>query len=72
MTHIVAVVSDAPPGSLSQHQQIHLCFHRTRAAQGLSAPVGGFSRVGVPGSQKNSLKTHCDKNSVNMFLWHFL
>lgn len=48
VTHIVAVVSDASPGSFSQHQQVHLCLYRARAAQRLSAPIGGLPRVGEP------------------------
>lgn len=47
-THIVAVVSDAPPRPLSQHQQVHLCLYGARAAKGLSAPIGGLPWVGVP------------------------
>lgn len=47
VTHIVAVVSDAPPGPFSQHQQVHLCLYGARAAKGLSAPIGGLPWVGV-------------------------
>lgn len=51
VTHIVAVVSDAPPGSFPQHQEVHLRLHWTRAAQRLPAPIGGLPWVGVPDGQ---------------------
>ncbi len=51
VTHIVAIVSDAPPGSFSQHQQVHLRLYRARAAQRLPAPIGGLPWVGVPDGQ---------------------
>lgn len=53
VTHVVAVVADAPPGSFSQHQQVHLRLHWAGAAQRLPAPVGGLPRVGVPGGEKD-------------------
>lgn len=51
VTHVIAIVSDAPPGSLPQHQQVHLRLHWARAAQRLPAPVGGLSGMGVPDGQ---------------------
>lgn len=58
VTHIVAVVADAPPGSLSEHQQVHLCLHWAGAAQRLPAPIGGLPWVGVPDVGKNTELTN--------------
>lgn len=50
-THIVAIVSDTSPGSFSQHQQVHLRLYWARAAQRLTAPIGGLPWVGIPDGQ---------------------
>lgn len=44
-TYIVAVVTDTPPGPLSEHQQVHLSLHGAGAAQRLPAPVRGLPWV---------------------------
>lgn len=56
--YIIAIVPDAPPGSFSQHQQVHLRLHGARAAQGLPAPIGGFPWVGVPTVETSKKQTN--------------
>lgn len=52
VTYIIAVIADASPGSLPEHQQVHLCLYRTGAAQRLPAPICRLSWVRVPGGKK--------------------
>lgn len=48
LTHVIAAVADASPGSLPHYEQVHLCPSRTGTAQTLSAAIGRLPYLGVP------------------------
>lgn len=48
VTHIIAAVANASPGSLPHNKQVHLCSSRTGTAQTLSAVIGHLPYLGVP------------------------